>query len=140
MQPIAGIEDSLCDNIRCMKPAKPGFARLSEEDIAHLRDQCIRGVRTLREIQEPRIAGKVLAFDGGGQPFVLRLVHQGDHEPAIPCLIGARRYIECARSAPSRTCSATLWPSNAAVDCVRLTSTQRPVPTVARANSAVAMA
>src|SRR6266496_4921177 len=82
-----------------MKPAKPGFGGLSQEDIAHLRDQCIRGVRTLREIHEPRIAGQILAYDGGAKPFVLRLVHQGDHEPAIPCLIGARRYIECARSA-----------------------------------------
>ena len=73
---------------------------MSQEDIAHLRDQHISGVRTLREIQEPRIAGKILPFDGGAKPFVLRLVHQGDHEPAIPCLIGARRYIECARSTP----------------------------------------
>ena len=46
-----------------------------------------------------------------------------------------------ARGAPpSRICSATLWPSKAEVDWQRLTSIQRPVPTVARANSVVAMA
>jgi hypothetical protein len=36
--------------------------------------------------------------------------------------------------------SANLWPSKAAVVCVRLTSIQRPVPTLARANSAVPIA
>src|ERR1700682_3598728 len=58
MQPVAGIEDTLCDDVRGMKPGKPGFARQSEEALAHLRDQCIRRVCTLGEIQEPRIAGK----------------------------------------------------------------------------------
>jgi hypothetical protein len=99
MQPIAGIEDSLGDNVRRMKPVKPRFGRVSQKNIAHLRDQGIRRVRALCEIQEPRIAGKIFAFDGGAKAFILRLIHQSDHEPAILCLIGARRYIERARCA-----------------------------------------
>ena len=64
---------------------------------------------------------------------LLRLVDQRHHHPAIGSLIGARRHVSARGAPPSRTCSAALWPSKAAVDWQSLTSIQRPVPTLARA-------
>ena len=130
VQPVAGGQDALGDDVRSVKPAEPGFAGLRQEYLAQLRHQGVGRFRTPGKVRKARIAGEILPFDRGAQALVLRLVDQRDHDPAIAGLIGARRYIERAWRAALQHKFRGLVAEHAAVDCARLTSIQRPVPTV----------